>query len=206
MDFKKLIIIGAGGHGRVVQDVALSMGKWDEILFLDEGVKENGFDMKTIGKPEDAFSYIKEADVFVAIGDNNKRKKMVLDLLKKGASVPALIHKSAVLGKDVTAERGSVIMAGVAVNCNSVIGKGAIINTGVTLDHDNIIGDFSHISPGATLAGTVKIGEGSWIGTGSSLINNIEITEGCIIGAGSVVIRDIKEPGTYVGVPAKKIK
>lgn len=162
--------------------------------------------MKIIGKPEDAFSYIKEADVFVAIGDNNKRKKMVLDLLKKGASVPALIHKSAVLGKDVTAEPGSVIMAGVAVNCNSVIGKGAIINTGVTLDHDNIIGDFSHISPGATLAGTVKIGEGSWIGTGSSLINNIEITEGCIIGAGSVVIRDIKEPGTYVGVPAKKIK
>lgn len=206
MDFKKLIIVGAGGHGRVAQDVALSMGKWNEILFLDEGKKEKEFDLKILGKPKDAFSYIKEADIFVAIGDNDKRKKMVLDLVKKGASIPTLIHKNAVLGKDVKIEPGSVIMAGVVINCNSVIGKGAIINTGVTIDHDNVIGDFAHISPGANLAGTVKVGEKSWVGTGACVINNITISKDAIIGAGSVVISDIKKPGTYVGVPIEKIK
>ena len=206
MDFKKLIIVGAGGHGRVVRDVALSMEKWDEIVFLDGETERNNFNLTVIGKPEDAFSYIKEADIFVAIGDNKKREKMVTDLLAKGASVPTLIHRCAVLGKDVIVKEGAVVMAGTVINCNSVIGKGAIINTGATLDHDNIIGDFSHISPGAALAGTVELGKGSWIGTGSSVINNITITKECVIGAGSVVIRDIKEEGTYVGVPAKKIK
>ena len=86
------------------------------------------------------------------------------------------------------------------------IGNHCIINTGTVIEHDNIIEDYVHISPNSTLCGTVKIGKLSHIGASSTIINNLEITERCIIGAGAVVTKNILEEGTYVGIPAKKIK
>ena len=96
-------------------------------------------------------------------------------------------------------------MAGVVINCCTRIGKGCIINTGATIDHDNLIEDYVHISPGAHLAGTVKVGQGSWLGIGSVVSNNVNITSGCKVGAGAVVVKDITEPGTYVGVPVRRV-
>lgn len=95
-------------------------------------------------------------------------------------------------------------MAGAIINCCTKISKGCIINTGSTIDHDNIIDDYVHISPGVHTAGTVKIGKGTWLGVGSIVSNNINIVSGCKVGAGSVVVKNIIEPGTYIGVPAKR--
>ena len=204
---KRLLIIGASGHGKVVADVALKMNKWEYIAFLDqdENIKSS-LDIDVIDRSENAFKYIKDYDIFVAIGNNVTREKVLEELASLGASVPVLIHSSAVLGKLVEVGIGTVIMAGAVINCCTKIGRGCIINTGATIDHDNKIGDYVHISPGANLAGTVSVGKGTWIGIGSAVINNIAITGNCIIGAGAVVTRDITEPGTYVGVPARKIK
>jgi sugar O-acyltransferase (sialic acid O-acetyltransferase NeuD family) len=96
-------------------------------------------------------------------------------------------------------------MANAVINCGSKIGKGVIINTAATVDHDNIIGDYVHISPGSHLAGTVTVSEGTWIGIGATVINNLEITHDCMIGAGAVVVRSLIEPGTYAGVPARRL-
>jgi sugar O-acyltransferase (sialic acid O-acetyltransferase NeuD family) len=202
----KLIIIGASGHGKVVADIAINIGKWKSIAFLDddESIKTcMGLDV--IGKTNDAFTFTAEADFFVAIGNNAAREKMQHNLMEVGLNVVSLIHPCAVMGTDVHVGSGSVVMAGVVINSSSRIGEGCILNTGATIDHDNIIEDYVHISPGVNLAGTVIIGKGSWIGVGSVVSNNLNICSGSKIGAGAVVVKDITEPGTYVGVPAKRV-
>lgn len=116
-----------------------------------------------------------------------------------------LIYPSAVIGTDVEIGIGTVLMAGVVINSSTRIGKGCIINTSSSLDHDNIIEDYVHISPGVRTAGSVGIGKGTWLGIGSVVSNNVNICSGCKVGAGAVVVKDITEPGTYVGVPVRKI-
>jgi sugar O-acyltransferase (sialic acid O-acetyltransferase NeuD family) len=202
----KLLIIGASGHGRVVADIAMKMNRWQEIALLDDDENiQSPIRVKVIGKSNDAFTYINDYDVFVAIGNNKTREKIKTKLEMVGANIPTLIHPSAIIGEKVEVGIGTVVMAGVVINCCSSIGEGCIINTGAVIDHDNVIEDYVHISPGARLAGTVKVGQGSWLGIGSVVSNNVNIISGCMIGAGAVVVRDITEPGTYVGVPVRRI-
>lgn len=203
---KNLIIIGAGGHGKVVAEVALRMKKWSKVAFLDDNTNNiELMETKVIGKSKDIDKYIVDADFFVAIGNNLVREKIQNELKSKGATLPVLIHPDAVIGYQVTIGEGTIIMAGVTINCCTKIGKGCIINTGATLDHDDILEDFVHISPGVHVAGNVSIGKKTWIGIGSCIINNVTITKECTVGAGAVVINNIIEAGTYVGVPARRI-
>lgn len=204
---KNLLILGAGGHGKVVADIALRMNRWQHIGFIDDNeCIETDMTLEVIGRPSDVLTYMDKADFVVAIGNNTIRENIQEKLESIGASIATLIHPSAIIGKDVSIGKGTVVMAGAVINCSTKIGKGCIINTSCSLDHDNLIEDYVHISPGSNLAGTVKVGRSSWIGIGSVISNNITICNSCIVGAGSVVIRCINESGTYVGVPVKKIK
>ncbi len=201
---KRLIIVGASGHGKVVADIAFKVG-YKNIAFLDddETVKDcMGYPV--IGKVTDS-AFFAESDFFVAIGNSKIRRKIQYDLSCKGINIVTLIHPDSVISDSVRIGTGTVIMPGVIVNPDTVISDGCIINTGATIDHDNIVSDFAHISVGAHLAGTVKIGENTWIGTGAVVSNNINICNDCIIGAGAVVIKDVTDSGTYIGVPAKKV-
>ncbi|MFZ3577507.1 acetyltransferase [Virgibacillus sp. DJP39] len=203
---EKLLIIGASGHGKVVADIALKMNKWTGIVFLDDDESiTSSINLEVIGKTVDAFKYLDECDIFVGIGNNATRKKIHMNLETQGATIATLIHPTAVIGEQVELNYGTVVMAGVVINCSTRVGKGCIINTGATLDHDNLIEDFVHVSPGAHLAGTVNVGNGSWLGIGSIISNNVKIPSCTKIGAGAVVLRDIDEPGTYIGVPARKM-
>jgi sugar O-acyltransferase (sialic acid O-acetyltransferase NeuD family) len=202
----KLIIIGASGHGKVVADIAIKMNKWQSIAFLDddESIKTS-MGLEVIGKTADALKYKDEADFFVAIGNNATREKVLEQLIGEGLNVVSLIHPGAVIGTDVAIGIGTAVMAGVVVNSSTRIGKGCIINTSSSLDHDNVIEDYVHISPGVNMAGTVKVGKGTWLGIGSVISNNVNICSGCKVGAGAVVVKDITEPGTYVGVPVRRV-
>ncbi|PGZ63128.1 acetyltransferase [Bacillus cereus] len=203
----KLLIIGAGGHGKVIADIALKMNKWECVAFLDDSEEVKTLTgIKIIGKSADVSKYIKDYDIFVGIGNNTIREKVQEQLESQGASIPVLIHPNAVIGAQVFLELGTVVMAGTVINCCTQIGKGCIINTASTIDHDNIIEDYVHISPGAHLAGTVRVGRGTWLGIGTVVSNNINITDSCRIGAGTVVTKDISESGTYVGVPARRLQ
>lgn len=194
----KLIIIGASGHGKVVADIAALNG-YKDIVFLDddESVKECA-GWPVIGKSTAA----PEGEVFVAVGNAETRKKLMK--LYKDRIQPVLIHPCAVVADGVEIGDGTVVMAGAVINPGARTGKGCIINTSSSVDHDCSVADFVHISVGAHLSGTVVVGMGTWIGAGATVINNVNICGGCMIGAGAVVIKDINEPGTYVGVPAKK--
>jgi sugar O-acyltransferase (sialic acid O-acetyltransferase NeuD family) len=198
-----LIIIGAGGHGKVCADIAIRMNRWKDISFLDdnEELKEL-LGLKIIGKTKDFVQYLNESDFFVGIGNNLLRESVQSDLKRNSANIATLIHPGAVIGGMVNIKEGTVVMAGGVINCSTTIGKGCIINTCTSVDHDSTIEDYVHISPGVNICGSVSIGRISWLGVGASVINNVSICSGTIIGAGSVVITNIDNPGTYVGIPA----
>lgn len=201
----RLIIIGAGGHGQVIADIALKMGNWKDVNFLDDNrVGKTPIGINIIGKSSDVHRYIKEFDIFVGIGNNSIRERIQQELESAGTSIPTLIHPSAIIGENVEIGKGTAIMAGVIINCCTRIGQGCIINTASSIDHDNYIGNYTHISPGVRLAGTVSVGDNTWLGVGSIVSNNVRITGNCTIGAGGVVIKDISTSGVYVGIPVRR--
>lgn len=199
---RALIIIGAGGHGRVVADIARKSGLYDTIGFLDDEPSEK---TRTIGKTAAYVDYLGRADFAVAIGNAAVRRRFFEALSQHHARIVTLIHPQAVIGENVVIGRGTVIAAGAVVNPGARIGDGVIINTSSSVDHDCMVGDFCHISVGAHLAGTVTVGEETFIGAGAIVINNMTICGQCTVGAGAVVVRSITEPGTYIGVPAKRM-
>lgn len=200
-----LIIIGAGGHGKVLADIAFRMNQWKQIAFLDDHSSDSfclGFPI--LGTSERISELAQQADFILGIGNNQLRKELQEQLTQRGCSIATLIHPDATVGREAEVGEGSVIMAGAVINCSTRVGKGCIINTSSSIDHDNSIEDYVHISPGAHLAGTVSVGELSWIGIGACIINNTSITAETIIGAGAVVIHNITEQGIYIGVPARR--
>lgn len=204
---KNLIIVGAGGHGNVIYDIAKKSANYERIHFLDDNCTCSAFPDSSILGAFDLYPrYIENSDFFIAIGNSALREKMQNCLELAGASCPVLIHPSAVVGLGVTIGAGSVVMPGAVINPLASIGKGVIINTCSSVDHNSVIGDFSHISVGSHIAGDVKIGKACWIGIGAVVSNLVTITDQVMVGAGATVIRSIKESGTYVGVPARKIK
>ncbi len=204
---KKLLIIGAGGHGRVVADIAIKLNIYESVSFLDDDesiILSMG--LPVIGKSSDILKYVKDYDIFIAVGNNAVREKLLLNAENLGSVIPILIHPNAVVSANVILGSGTVVMAGTVINCGSTIGKGCIINTAASIDHDCNIDDFVHISPGVHIAGTVNIGKNTWVGIGANTINNINIVGECIIGAGSIVVKDILKSGIYVGNPVRRIK
>ncbi len=201
----KLVIIGAGGHGRVIADIAEKTG-YTDIVFLDDnsGAKECG-GYKVVGGCKDALLY-KDADFIVAIGNAKVRRKIQEELLGMGLHIVSLIHPAAVIARNVKIGIGTVVMAGAVINPFVEVGQGCIINTCASVDHDSNIGDYIHIAVGAHVAGTVTIGENTFVGAGVTISNNIDVAKDCILGAGAVVVKNITDKGTYIGVPAQKIK
>ena len=200
---KNVIIIGAGGHGKVVADTVLSSGN-NIVGFLDDdpNIGESFTGFPVLGRVNDFRNY-PDCSFVIAIGNADVREKIANQL--QGVSWYTAIHPTAVISKlDVCIGEGTVIMANAVVNAGSVIGKHCILNTGSIVEHDNQLDDFVHISVGARLAGTVHVGKKTWIGIGASIRNNLSVCAGCMIGAGAAVVKNIEEAGTYVGVPAER--
>lgn len=199
----KIILLGASGHGLVLADIAKQIG-YETICFLDDNF-EKEYPYPILGTTKDVVNHIDDYDFFIAIGNNVVRKRLTQELEQLGAIVVNLVHPSAIIAQDTILKKGIAVMANVVINSGSNIGNGAILNTACTIDHENIIGDFVHISPGSHLAGNVHIGEQTWLGIGSIIINNISITSGVVIGAGTTVRKNILKPGTYAGIPLRRI-
>ena len=203
---KSIAIMGASGHCKVVAEIALENG-YDNIVFVDINPTIDMLGEYPVADEDtDLENFIAEGyDFIVGIGDAKIRRKVQEKLISKGAKVVTLVHPSAVIAYDSTIGIGTVVMAGAVVNPGTKIGDGCIINTGSSVDHDNTIGDYVHISVGSHTAGTVAIGDNSWLGIGAVVSNNLSICSDVTIGAGAVVVKNIIKPGTYIGVPAKKI-
>lgn len=201
---KSVVIIGASGHGKVVADIILKSG--DSIRgFLDDNSEINTIvGIPVLGKISEYKKYL-NSEFIVAIGNPIIREKIVKQL--KEVHWYTAIHPGAILSRlEVKIGEGTVIMANAVINSCANIGKHCIINTGAIIEHDNILEDYVHISPNASLAGTVTVGRYTHIGVGACVKNNLNITKECVVGAGAVVIKPLVNKGTYVGVPARRIK
>lgn len=200
---QSVVIIGASGHGKVVADIVIENG--DQVVgFLDDNpnLPEKFIGFPVLGIIDEYQNYL-DAKFIVAIGNAAIREKIVNKL--GNVAWYTAIHPTVVISKlDTAIGEGTVIMANAVVNPGAKIGSHCIINTGAIVEHDNRLEDYVHVSVGAKLAGAVSVGKSTWIGIGASVRNNLEIYADCMIGAGAVVVKDIKEAGTYVGVPARK--
>ena len=205
-----MVVIGAGGHGRVCADIAEAAG-YVMVGFADEshelGALINGFQVVA-----NTFDDIKEhcqpgvRQFFVGISDNGLRERIYNLAVELGYDLPTIIHPTAVISRHAIIGAGSVIMPGVVVNANAVIGKACILSTGCIVDFDCEIGDCVQVSPHAAVTGNVRIGAKSFIGTGASIIPGVQIGKNCLVGAGAAVTKNIEDGGRVAGVPGKPIR
>lgn len=208
----KCIILGAGGHGRVVLDILLRAGEHEVVGFVDsnpalvgrriDGRKVLG-DLSILPDLPAAYGV---TGAIVAVGDNGVRREFADRVTAAGLALLNAIHPSANLAHNVTLGSNLVIAAGSLVCAHCHVGDSVILNTGCIVDHESMIGPGSHICPGARLAGRVTVDSGAFVGIGATVIQNVRIGYDAIVGAGAVVIRDVAPLTTVVGVPACEIK
>ncbi|CAM3876552.1 acetyltransferase [Castellaniella denitrificans] len=204
---RRLTILGASGHGKVVAETALA-SDWAEVEFYDRAWPDKQRVGRWVIAGDDAALWaglVYKDGVVVAIGDNRTRLVLLERLRQAGAQLVSIVHPMACISGSAELGEGTVVMAGAIVNADAVVGEGGILNTGCSVDHDCILGEAVHISPGARLAGDVHVGDQAWIGIGASVRQGVRIGSGVIVGAGAVVVSDVADGLTVVGVPAKSM-
>lgn len=197
----RLLVVGAGGHAKVVIDTARTAG------FSIAGV---------VGAPSDADEVLGVAvspnsdgigcDGFiVAVGNNGVRAKLFTEYRDRGLLPVSVIHPSAVIAPSVVIGAGTFVAAGVIVNVDAAIGEDTILNTGCTVDHDCVVGDHALVGPTASLCGESRIGAGVTVGAGASIIPVKQVGDWSTIGAGAAVVEDVPSGVVYAGVPARQV-
>lgn len=210
----QLIIIGAGGHARVLAEIAKLSAQYLLIGFTDPEPELKGqkiMNSPVLGTdeilPELRAQGVETAIIGVgSVGHNGTRMSLFEKVLEIGFCPAVLVHPTAVISSAVRMGRGIAVMANAVVNPGAMLGDNVIVNSGVIIEHGCIIGEHVHIASGARLASGVQVGSGSHIGVGASVIQSINIGRGSIIGAGSVVVRDIPDYVVSYGVPARIVK
>lgn len=210
---KKIVIIGASGHGGMILECIQKEGKYTVLGFLDSYKKPGTpfCGLKILGNEQLVPELISQQDLYgviIAIGNNYTRMIMRDRLLKIMPRIRfvSVVHPSAILSNTTEIGVGTIIMPGVIINSNSKIGDFCIVNTNASLGHDGHMEDFSSISPGVCTGGNLRLGEFSAISLGANVIENISIGTHCIIGAGSLVVSDIPDKTVAYGSPAKVIR
>jgi sugar O-acyltransferase (sialic acid O-acetyltransferase NeuD family) len=203
------MIIGGGGHAKVVATLLKKHGDWNPIGYTDTTNHGPLLGLPYLGTddiiPELMRSHrMKNAVLGLGMVDLSKHRAEVIRKIKNfGLILPAIFSPQSIINESTVVGEGSLIMDGAILQPGVHIGCYSIINTGVVLDHDCTIGDQVHIAPGVSLSGGVKLGDNVLVGTGASIVQGLIVSDNVLVGAGAVVASDIQMPGTYVGVPAK---
>lgn len=204
-----VIVIGAGGHARVLIDALQRAGV--PVLFATDanrtkhggsllGVPVIGDDRAIASHPPGTVSLVVGLGT---VGKDNVRQAVFERLASEGHRFATVVHPRAIVAPDVTLLEGAQVMAGAVVQTGSHIGRNAIINTGARVDHDCRVGDHAHVAPGATLCGAVEIGAGSFIGAAACVIQSVRLGEGSMVAAGAIVVRDVPAGARVMGIPAR---
>jgi UDP-perosamine 4-acetyltransferase len=201
-----LIVVGSGGHAKVVIEVVRATGRFKLLGCIDpHPAVSEVLGVPILGGDEEMPRLYKSGvrHAFIALGANRLRIKLGLTSMDQGFDLPSVVHPSATISPTARIGRGVVVMAGAVINANAVIGDFCIINTLAAIDHDCVLGAGVHVAPRTALAGCVQLGEGVLLGVGAVVIPNIEIGDYAVVGAGGVVVRDLPPGLVAVGVPAR---
>ena len=206
------LIVGAGGHGKVVLDILRAGGQHRPVGFVDADPRLHGTTvggLPVLGGVHQLTRLVgphKVAAAIIAIGDNRARAGYADAVLAAGLQLATAVHPSAVVAESAVLGRNVVVAAGAVVCAEARIGDHAIVNTGATVDHECDVGPGVHVCPGAHLAGRVRVEAGAVIGLGANVIQCLRVGAGATVGAGAVVIRDVPPGVTVVGVPARVVR
>jgi len=207
----QVVIVGAGGHGKVVLDILRAAGGVEAIGFVDASPGNAG---TTVGElpvlgPANVLPKLRQQGIdaaIVAIGESRARAQYAQLLRQHGFELINAIHPAATISASARIGKNVVIAAQAVVCAEAMVADSVILNTACVVDHECEIGEAAHVCPGAHLAGRVRVGAGTWIGLGANVIQCVTIGQHAIVGAGAAVIRDVPAYATVVGVPARVIK
>jgi sugar O-acyltransferase (sialic acid O-acetyltransferase NeuD family) len=205
-----VVVVGAGGHGRVVLDLLRAEGKHRVLGFLDAddalaGTSVSG--VPVLGHPANLLKLRGKArGAVLAVGDNRARANYARHFRDSGLELVTAIHPSAVIASGVSLGPGTVVCAHALVGVESTVGQACILNSHCVVEHECRLGDAVHICPGALLAGRVRVEAHAFIGLGAKVIQCLTVGPNAIIGAGATVIRDVPGDTTVVGTPAQTLR
>lgn len=211
---KNLVIVGAGDFGREVSFVVERLNEhgadWNLLGFVDDdetmrGAMADGYPV--LGPVECLWDMERPLWAVCSVGTGRVRARIMEKVLSwPGISAASLVDPSVIVGRGAEIGAGSVVCPGTVLAINASLGAHTIVNLNCTIGHDTVLEDCCTVHPGSNLSGKVHVGRCTDIGTGTKIIQGLSVAPGSILGAGAVVVRDIAEPGTYVGVPVKKVR
>ncbi len=207
---RPVIILGGGGHARVLIDALILSGVTivgvaarEPPAGLPDGIPFLGDDDAVAAYPPGAVELVNGVG---SVDGGAARARLFAAHKARGFAFATIVHPAAIVGRDVDLGEGVQVMAGAVLQTGSRIGANTIVNTRVSVDHDARIGASCHIAPGCVLSGGVTVGEGSHVGTGAVIIQNVTIGSGALVGAGAVVVEDVPDNAVVLGVPARQRK
>ncbi|OGB20913.1 MAG: hypothetical protein A3I66_20155 [Burkholderiales bacterium RIFCSPLOWO2_02_FULL_57_36] len=206
MELEKLLMIGAGGQGKVVIDAIRAAKIPFQIIIADEDKGKNGHvisGQRIIAPVTDAL-LVGAMAFHVAVGHNASRERITSELEKCGIANTAIVHFRACVSETAQILCGVFVAAHAVIAPDARLERGCIVNHGAIIDHDCVVGEFSHIAPNVTLGGGVKVGRRVLIGAGANILPGVSINDDCVVGAGAVVLNDLGTGTVHVGVPARK--
>lgn len=181
----RLLIVGAGGHGRSVAEAALASGTFTLSGFLDDQTT-NVWEFPVLGRTQDAAAWRTVADAaIVAIGNNVLRQQLQQQLIVAGFKLATVIHPRAVVSPSANLGMGCAVMAGAIIGTEAKLGMGVIVNSGAVVDHHCVVEDYGHLGVAAAMAGGTKLGAGAWMQAGSALGYGVKVPSGAILPPGS---------------------
>jgi sugar O-acyltransferase (sialic acid O-acetyltransferase NeuD family) len=205
-----IMVVGAGGHARVLVALIDQIAGWRVAGVLDRHSQSLGEPVGSTtisGTFADLTSLASRGicHVAVAIGDNRERLSVFAAAREAGLSIPVLLHPRAWVEPTVRLGEGTVVCASATIGAQVEIGLNCIVNTGSIVDHESQLGAGAHVAPGVRIAGRVVVGEGAMVGIGSTVRERIRIGAFAVIGAGSVVVDDVPDGATAYGCPARVV-
>lgn len=212
---KKLILIGAGKFARETVWMLERLneggcGEWELLGYVDDTPEKQGtsvYGLPVLGPVETLLTWPEEVWSLMPMGTCGGRRALAEKLSGAPNLHWATIRaKSAVTGKNFSAGEGCLLCENTLCTVDVTLGRHTIVNVGSTIAHDVVLGDFVTVSPGVTVCGNCEIGDGVFLGAGCTVIEQIRIAPGVVVGAGATVVRDLTQPGTYVGTPARRIR
>lgn len=209
-NIERIVLLGGGGHARVLIDLIRLSGKYEIAGILDTQIEKGTLilNVPVLGDDDLLAGLYKKGITNACIGigstrGNSRRGELYKKVKEEGLAVPYLVHQRSIVPESIKISEGVQIIAGVIIQTGSSIGKNTIINTGAIIEHDCIIGRNVHICPGVVICGSSTVGDNSFVGAGAIVKQEMKIGRGTTVGAGALVINDLPDGVTVKGVPAR---